>query len=484
MTVVALRTAAVVATSATAVAGVVVSVLAVRIPTLLATDPSRAVAAVLFVLGMVILSGTGALVVRERPRSVIGWLMVAAGLTGVMGRLVLAVAVLAHDADHVLAAGLGWVTNWAWIPAQVLALLLVLRLPDGRLPDGRWRMAQTAVLAWGAVAVAITATVPGPLGAEQLEPRTNPLGVAGAGAALDAALTAIFLVQPVILLVAVAAPLVRWRRTDAHGRRQLRVVAGTLLVLAVVTPLALAFEAGEVAEGLAWLLVPAGIAYAVGRHGLWDLDLRRRLDRLRSVREAERARLQRDLHDSLGPVLGSIAMRVEAARNLVAADSSAADVDRVLASIGGDAERAVVEVRRFIDELGPSALDDADLVTALEELAAQYREAGLAVTLVRPDELPALGPAAEIAVYRVVSEALRNVLRHADARRCRVSLRVEGADVVLDVVDDGAGLRGQPEGVGRRAMAQRVTELGGDFSLSEPAEGGVHVSARLGEVLR
>ena len=84
----------------------------------------------------------------------------------------------------------------------------------------------------------------------------------------------------------------------------------------------------------------------------------------------------------------------------------------------------------------------------------------------------------------VAGEALRNVLRHADAHRCRVSLRVEGADVVLDVVDDGVGLQGQPAGVGRRAMAQRVADLGGVFTLSETDEGGVHVTARLAEVLR
>lgn len=262
------------------------------------------------------------------------------------------------------------------------------------------------------------------------------------------------------------------------------MVAGALLVLVAVTPLALAFEAGEVAEGLAWLLVPAAIAYAVLRHGLWDLDLRRRFDRLRLVREAERTRLQHDLHDSLGPMLGSIAMRVEAARNLVAAGSSAADIDRVLTSIGTDAETAVVEVRRFIDELGPSALADGDLLSALDELVAHYREAGLSVTFVRPDELPAVGAAAEIAVYRVASEALRNVLRHAEARRCRISLRVDGEGVTLDVIDDGVGLRGQPAGVGRRAMAQRIGDLGGVFSVSEPESGGVHVSARLVEVTR
>lgn len=483
MTVPALRTAAVVAATATAAAGVAVFWLAVRLPTLLTDDPSGAVATAPFVLGMVILAGTGALVLRERATSVMGWLLVGTGLAGVLGRLALGLAVLADDRGHGFATGLGWFTNWSWVPAQVLALLLLLRLPDGAL-TGRWRLVQAAVVTWGACAVVVTAAVPGPLGAEQLAPRTNPLGVAAAAGALDTALGLLFAVQPVLLLAVVAAPLARWRRTDARGRRQLRVVAGALVTLMVVTPLAVASETGEVAEGLAWLLVPAGIAYAVVRHGLWDLDVRRNLDRLRGVREAERSRLQRDLHDSLGPMLGSIAMRVEAARNLVAAEAAAGEIDRVLASIGADTEGAVVEVRRFIDELGPSALDETDLVTALEELVARYREAGLDVTLVRPARVPSMQPAAEVAVYRVASEALRNVLRHADAQRCRVALRVEGEDVVLDVIDDGRGLRGHPEGVGRRAMAERVADLGGVFSLIEPAGGGVHVTARLAEVLR
>ncbi len=484
MTVHALRTAAVVAATATAAAGVAVFWLAVRLPTLLTDDPSGAVATAPFVLGMVVLAGTGALVVRERARSAMGWLLVGTGLTGVLGRLALVLAVVADDRGHPLAPALGWVTNWSWVPAQVLALLLLLRFPDGGLAGGRWRVVQATVLAWGACAVVVTATAPGPLGAEQLAPRTNPLGVAGAAGASDVALGLLFAVQPVLLLAAVVAPLTRWRRTDARGRRQLRVVAGALVVLAVVTPLAVTVETGEVAEGLAWLLVPASIAYAVVRHGLWDLDVRRNLDRLRGVREAERSRLQRDLHDSLGPMLGSIAMRVEAARNLVAAQAPADEIDRVLASIGADTEDAVVEVRRFIDELGPSALAEADLMTALEELVARYREAGLDVRLDRPPRLPSLRPDAEIALYRVAGEALRNVLRHADARRCLVSLQVEDGEVVLDVVDDGLGLRGHPAGVGRRAMAERVADLGGVFSLSEPAGGGVHVSARLAEVLR
>lgn len=483
MTASALRRTAVVGASATAVSGIAVFWLAAKLPALGAEEPARSVAAVAFVLGMVILAGTGSLLVRSAPRSVIGWLLVGTGLSGVLGRLMFALAVLAHDRGHSAATALGWMANWSWLPMQGLALVLLLRFPAGHLPGPAWRAAERLVVAWTVATMVVTALLPGPLGAEELAPRTNPLGVTGGADPLGLAMDVLFSVQPLLLLVAVAAPVRRWLRGDPDERRELAVVAAALLLLAVAAPLAMASDTGSLLEGVAWLVLPLSIAYAVVRHGLWDLDLRRRFDRLRLVRQEERARLQRELHDSLGPMLGSITMRVEAARNLINAGAPAADVDRVLSSIGGDTENAVVEVRRLIEELGPSALADGDLVTALEQLAADYREAGLDVVLTVPADLPAVDAAAEIALYRVAGEALRNVLRHARASACHVSISVDGSDVVLDVVDDGVGLGGQPAGVGRRAMADRVADVGGQFALHEPVGGGVHVGVRLAGVL-
>lgn len=484
MTDAGLRVVAAVGALSTAAAGVAVFWLAVQLPALGSDAPVKSAAVVPFVIGMAVLAGTGALLVRQRPRSVMGWLLVGTGVTGVVGRLMLGLAVLADLHGHRTLDALGWVTNWSWVPMQALALLLLLRFPSGHLPSRRWRPVQALVLVWSAAAVVVTALLPGPLGAEQLEPRTNPWGLTVGREQLHLVLDVLFATQPLLLLLAVAGPVVRWRSADQEQRRQLTAVASALLLLAVTAPLALASEAGEVLEGLAWLVVPVSIAYAVVRHGLWDLDVRRRLDRLRLVREEERARLQRDLHDSLGPMLGSIAMRAEAARNLVAARAPAAEVDRILETIGSETENAVVEVRRFIEELGPSALAETDLVTALHELASGYRDAGLAVAITVPAELPALAPAAEIALYRIAGEALRNVHRHAKAENCRLSLHVEGPDVLLEVIDDGRGLRGHPAGVGRRAMADRVAALGGVFALQEPADGGVHLSARLAEAAR
>lgn len=471
---------AVAAAAATAVGGVLVLGLTLRLEPL-SRHASGAAANTLFVLGMTILAGTGALVVREGRHTVIGWLLVATGLANVLGRLGVALAVAAHEAGRGgWASGLGWLSNWCWIPGFGLALVLLLRFPDGHLP-GRWRaVAEYVVSAWTVVTCLVTALVPGPLGASVLEPLTNPVGLAGWADVLDLALSVMFTTMPGLLLLVALAVVLRWRR--AQDRRQLRTVALAVAFLAGASALAVAAGEATLAEGIAWLVLPASIAYAVARHDLWDVDLRRRLDRLRRVRDAERTRLQHDLHDSLGPLLGSISMRVEAAHNLLDANAPRDRVDEVLASIGAHAESAVVEVRRVLEELEPSALADRGLASALTELVEGHSGGDTRFTLQVSAPLPALSPAAEVALYRVAGEAVRNVVRHARAAHCVISLVAHHDEVELVVTDDGVGLRDQPAGVGRRAMAHRISVIGGQFSVTNNSGRGVRLAARVGAV--
>lgn len=468
---------AVAAATATAITGALVLGLTLQLERL-SEDASAATANTLFVVGMTVLAGTGALVVRAGRHPTMGWLLVATGLTSVLGRLSFGVAVAAHESDYdAWTRAAGWFTNWSWVPGFGLALVLLLRFPDGHLP-GRWRrVVEQVIVAWTVATSLITAFVPGPLGATVLEPLTNPWGLGGMADLLDVALTVVFTAMPALMLLVALGAVLRWRR--AEDRRQLRTVALAVAFLAVTTTLAVATGEGSMAEGLAWLVLPASVAYAVARHDLWDVDLRRRLDRLRRVRDEERTRLQQDLHDSLGPLLGSISMRVEAARNLLDADAPRERVDDVLASIGTQAEAAVVEVRRVLEELGPSALADRDLVPALAELAQSHSGGSTQFILEVAEPLPALSPAAEVALYRVAGEAVRNVMRHAQARRCTISLLPDGSQVELVVTDDGVGLRGQPPGVGRQAMAHRVGAVGGRFGVEEPPSGGVRLTARV-----
>lgn len=473
-----LRTISRTVLAVTVLAGVATFWFAIRMLQLGLDDPSATAATIPFLIGMVILALAGAAVLGERPRATIGWLLLATGAAGTLSRFVLAAAVLAHESASPAAGALGWMTNWIWIPAQALALVLVLRFPDGSLPSRRWRPVELGMWTWGAVAVLVTALVPGDLGAEQLAPLQNPIGVAAAGAFLSSALSVLFTMAPVLVVVAVAAPIARWRVAPEEQRRQLVTVMIALLVLAVAAPIALAADSGAVLEGVAWLLLPAAIAHAVLRRRLWDLDLRRRLDRLRLVREEERARLQRDLHDSLGPLLGSISMRLEAARNLVARGAEPAKVEELLAKVHADTDGANVEIRRILAELGPSALADADLCTALTDLADRYPN-GPQISLRLPQAPLAIEPQAEIAAFRVIGEALRNTVRHARASHCRITVETHGDELAVEVRDDGIGLDDAPAGVGRSAMADRVAALGGTLVLTETPGGGLTVRAVL-----
>ncbi len=190
-------------------------------------------------------------------------------------------------------------------------------------------------------------------------------------------------------------------------------------------------------------------------------------------REDERRRLRRELHDGLGPALAGLALQVDAA--LAASDP--AEAERLLEAMRASLRTSVGEVRRIVHDLRPPALDDLGLVGALREQAralALGHDLRLSLDLPESATLPA---AVEVAVYRIASEAMTNVVRHAGASTCRVRLFVDGA-VELDVVDDGRGRSGAGEGVGLASMRDRAAELGGTCVV-EAASPGTAVHVRL-----
>lgn len=200
--------------------------------------------------------------------------------------------------------------------------------------------------------------------------------------------------------------------------------------------------------------------------------------RLRAARSEERARLQRDLHDGLGPALGAIAMRTEAARNLLRRGAALDQVDDVLDGVERGAASAVAEVRRVVAELQPQVLEEHGLHAALRE-AADAVPPGLVVRLDLA-ATPAVPPRVELVAYRIAAEALRNVVRHSRAAAAALSVRVVGAALELTVSDDGVGLPDEPRrGVGMGSMRARATSLGGSLHVSAGEHGGTVVRALL-----
>lgn len=191
-----------------------------------------------------------------------------------------------------------------------------------------------------------------------------------------------------------------------------------------------------------------------------------------AAREEERRRLRRDLHDGLGPALTGIGFRADAVMNL------AGDPVRPLAAeIRAIVDTAIADVRRLINQLHPSALDDVGLVEAVRRHAALVDRRGdgspLRVT-VEADQVPdALPAAVEVTAYRIVTEALTNVARHSRAGEAEVRISGDAQTLRLSIVDDGPAVNGRwVPGVGLTSMRERVAELGGTLVAEGTAAGG------------
>jgi signal transduction histidine kinase len=211
-------------------------------------------------------------------------------------------------------------------------------------------------------------------------------------------------------------------------------------------------------------------------------ELQRSRQRLVAAREEERRRLRRDLHDGLGPSLATLAMRLEAAADLVHEDPDEAAA--LVGRLSDQAREEIAEVRRLVEGLRPPALDQLGLVTALRQRAAEHSGGRGPVrvpwTVEAPDDLEPLPAAVEVAAYRIVVEAVNNVQRHSSADRCTVRLGREGGTLHVTVEDTGAGLApDRGAGVGLSSMRERAEELGGTFDVETTAGAGTTVRVRL-----
>ena len=149
-------------------------------------------------------------------------------------------------------------------------------------------------------------------------------------------------------------------------------------------------------------------AAGAARAGALSASLQSAREGLVTAREEERRRLRRDLHDSLGPGLGAVTLRIETARGLAARDPERADA--VLEQAVADVGALLTDVRRLVHDLRPPALDELGLLGALRTLARRLSTEDLVIAVDgEPGELAA---AVEVAAFRIVSEALTNVVRH------------------------------------------------------------------------
>ena len=193
-----------------------------------------------------------------------------------------------------------------------------------------------------------------------------------------------------------------------------------------------------------------------------------------TLREEERRRLRRDLHDGIGPVLATIALKAGLAARTVP-DGPAKDL---LGQIGTEVADGLGDVRRLAEELRPPVIDELGLVGALRR-RAEALSGALAVEVDAPSDRLTLPAAVESAAYGIAVEAMTNAIRHSGGSRCTVSLVVADADLVLSVRDDGSGLPAdRTPGVGLRSMRERADELGGRCEVRS-TDAGTEVRANL-----
>lgn len=211
-------------------------------------------------------------------------------------------------------------------------------------------------------------------------------------------------------------------------------------------------------------------------------ELRRQVETLRESRSAvldaeagELRRIERDLHDGAQQRLVALTIDLGLASERIDADPAAAK--ELVLDARAEAQRALADLRSLVRGIAPAILLDRGLVPAIESISGR----GAVHTTVHSD-LPSgerLPEGVERAAYFVVAESLANVAKHSAATRCEVRCRREGADLVVEVWDDGVGGATVGPGGGLAGLAGRVEGVDGTFSLSSPAGGPTLVRAAM-----
>jgi signal transduction histidine kinase len=334
--------------------------------------------------------------------------------------------------------------------SALLLLFAALQFSRGLRWRPRYAWFGVAALAWAAVSIFVV----------------HNMAVAGTSSVL--------LLSTVTLWTGV----VFFRHRAKHPSRGAQFLAWTFtlwglhhLDYPILRPLGAAVLFGVFADVLFIMASAVGTMFLVLGEGRRALQARTaQLEQLTRLvlraQEEERRRIARALHDEAGQILTAVKIELDL------------DGRREASAMVG---RALAQVRDLTNLLRPTVLDDLGLLPALRGLVDDFGKATrIQAQLSGPEALPALAADVEVAVYRVVQEALTNVARHARASRADVVIVVADGLVRVTVVDDGLGITGEPEPhLGLLGMRERVTELGGRLSVGNQPGAGARIEATL-----
>lgn len=227
----------------------------------------------------------------------------------------------------------------------------------------------------------------------------------------------------------------------------------------------------------------AGIA--IERRHMED-ELRALSGHLESAREEERTGIAREIHDELGQALTALKMDIAWVQRRARAGAIGAEASlEKMSDLMTRTDEIIDHVRRISSELRPGVLDDLGLLAAIEWQAEQYERRGdlTCVVFSNLEERDGVDKAIATAMFRIFQEALTNVVRHSGASHVELRLERSGAQLELDVKDDGKGIPmhalASPHSLGLVGMRERARRLGGAVSVATPPDGGTLVSVRI-----
>lgn len=206
------------------------------------------------------------------------------------------------------------------------------------------------------------------------------------------------------------------------------------------------------------------------------------------VREEEKARLAREIHDDLGHTLTDMTMSIRRlGRSLGASQLSEAvhrDLDSQLSEVKALVREASDTSRKIICDLRPSVLEDFGLLAAIEWLAQEFEvHHGVSCTLSDDINHFNLSGESSIALFRIAQESLTNIAKHANASNVKIALYTDKQSIYLTVLDDGEGLsvlwHEKHESFGIKGVRERVKAFGGTTLLENHEHGGVCLEVSL-----
>ena len=194
------------------------------------------------------------------------------------------------------------------------------------------------------------------------------------------------------------------------------------------------------------------------------------------AREEERRRIRNDLHDGLAPTLSSFQLQLSAVRNLMLQDPTMAE--QMIEELNMDLRQATAEIRQLVYDLRPPMLDELGLIKALSHM--RLAGAPLQLDVIAPEPMPRLPAATEVAIYRIASEAVHNVIKHAQATTCTIGIATNTKTLTLTITDDGRGISNvHSNGIGTQSMRERAAELGGTFAVEPNEPSGTRIEVGL-----